>query len=148
MKKSKVFFLVVMIGVFFSCKKLFNKPCSSPQRPSNLPDKAIWGGDCDGGYWIEMLGVEDEVYRFKIYRDWDAKLVMDCNFKFNEIGFKLTSQNWSKVVCCYSTSKEPNISLVVVDRDSPEKKSYELISIYPAFGGEDWYLIKEKYNLQ
>lgn len=53
--------------------------------------------------------------------------------------------NWKDVVCCYSHSTDTLVTLSVVKAN--ESKYYQLQALYPAYGGDDWYIIKEKYKL-
>jgi len=93
-------FLVVIGLVFY--KWFFNQPCKEPEKPKNVPLTAMWKGGCDGGHWIELVSIQDEVLRFKIYRDWNGELILDSYFKHYECeDFKITHANWKKHIAYF-----------------------------------------------
>jgi len=151
MKKWIIIVLALALVFFLFYVWFFNQPCDPPQKPDVVPKAAIWSGGCDGGNWIELVEVKEEKYRFRIYRDWDGELQMDADFKFKKgTDYNLTYSNWTEVVCCYSSSLDSLMTLSVVSDDEKEKDRihYQLQSMYPAYGGSDWEIIKEKYNIK
>lgn len=130
-----IFSLIVLLTIFNMW--FFNQPCVNPEKPIKLSQKAKWFGGCDGGNWIELIKIneQEELIRFKIYRDYDGALEMDANFKINDCDFKtINNNNWSDYIVGYMNE---TITL------KGEKNCY-LKLVYPAFGGEDWEIIKEK----
>jgi hypothetical protein len=123
----------------------------APKRPESVPKEAIWKGSCDGGYWIELVSInKNNKYRFRIYQDWDGELLMDADFKFEkEKKINLTFANWRSLVCCYSYAVDDSLATLTVAHDiGGEKKYYLLQSIFPAYEGVDWEIIKDKYNIE
>ncbi len=73
--------------------------CDPPQKPNKVPNSAVWKGGCDGGNWIELVSVEKEKIRFRIYRDWNGKLILDADFEYKGCTeFRLTKSNWIKCI--------------------------------------------------
>lgn len=142
-----IFLAFAVVGIVFY-KWFFNQPCVPPDKPSTVPASAIWSGGCDGGEWIDLVSVTDKKYRFRIYRDWNGDLMMDADFKFDGKAFDLNERNWTDKVCCYTQSLESEVLLKVVSDNQDTKTHYQLKSVYPAYGGDDWEVIKEKYNLE
>jgi hypothetical protein len=96
MKKWILIFIVLVCGLIF-WKWFFNQPCTPPDKPKNVPDKAIWKGGCDGGNWVELISIDKQKIRFKIYRDWNGELILDADFVYVECDtFHLTKTNWIK----------------------------------------------------
>jgi len=85
--KSVKIILIVLASiialVFISVKVIdfgFKQPCPPPDKPKGIPTEAIWNGGCDGGYWINLVGIKDDKYRIKIYLDYKAEVLMDADF--------------------------------------------------------------------
>lgn len=107
MKKGIIIFiLLVVFGIIFY-KWFFNQPCLPPEKPASVPEAAVWKGDCDGGSWIELVSLEKEKIRFKIYRDWNGELLLDADFKYADCGtFRLTKSNWVKHIAYFGNALE------------------------------------------
>lgn len=148
MKKRLVITLILVVigGMFF--KWFFNQPSEPPKKPSIVPEQAIWSGGCDGGEWIELIEINKDKYRFKVYQDWSGELKIDADFKFKDDKTELNLMNWKDVVCCYSHSMDSLVTLSVVKANESKKQYYQLQVLYPAYGGDDWQIIKEKYKLE
>jgi hypothetical protein len=117
-----------------------------PERPEPVPKTAIWSGGCDGGIWIELVEIKENKYRFRIYLDWNGELLMDADFKLKNCKtYNLNSNNWDTTVCCYAHSLDSTVVLGIVYKADENRKCH-LQSLYPAYGGNDWEIIKEKYN--
>ena len=122
------------------------QPCSSPPKPNNLSDTVMWSGDCDGGNWIELVDIKDNVYRFRIYQDYDGVLLMDADFMLKNCNNKVIDmENWQTRVCCYSNSMDSLVRLGIKNIGNEDCNNGYLESIYPAYGGVDWEIIQEKY---
>jgi hypothetical protein len=149
MKKLIIIILVLALFSFFFCKWFFNQPCDPPEKPDTVPITAVWKGDCDGGVWIDLVSIKNNKFRFRIYHDWDGEILMDSDFVFEEEKYNelLDNNNWDELVCCYTHSIGPEVGLRVVLRQKEKKITLHLISIYPAYGGSDWEVIKQKYDL-
>lgn len=139
---------MLFIGVLLCLKCVHKNPCSSPERPVNIPKDAIWSGDCDGGNWIELVEIKDNIFRFRIYQDYNGMLLMDANFKSNSDKNLINISNWKNLICCYSHSiSDSLVRLGIKENEQREKECY-LESIYPAYAGEDWTIIQEKYHIE
>ncbi len=71
--------IIAAMGFIFY-KWFFNQPCAPPEKPETVPISAVWKGDCDGGVWIDLVGIKERQYRFRIYQDWNGELLMDSDF--------------------------------------------------------------------
>lgn len=121
--------------------------CEEPQRVGQVPASALWIGGCDGGYWVDFVGQKDDRCRFRIYRDWDGDLRMDADFVGEENGLPicLTEENWKEHFVEYDDSKNDTFSYVSIK--AHDGAECELKISYPAYGGDDWEVLKEKYDL-
>lgn len=140
--KKRILGLTVFIAVasLVLIVKFYNAPCLPPDKPSSLSENVKWFGDCDGGNWIELINInkQEEIIRLKIYRDYDGTLEMDANFKIDGCEFNYVNEsNWSEKMVGYL-----NESILLIGI-----KDCFLKPVYPAFGGEEWELIKEKGNV-
>lgn len=137
MKKALIIGLVVLIvivGLWFFLRQASQWPCDPPEKPNNVPKAAIWKGGCDGGSWIELVSVSSSKYRFRIYRDWDGTLELDADFEpVSCAEINLSESNWEQSITGYLNEK---INL----KDTP----CYLKIIYPAYGGSQWEIIREK----
>jgi hypothetical protein len=144
MKKLTFIIMVCLAFGFIFWKWFFNQPCSPQDKPKNVPVEAVWSGGCDGGDWIELVEIKENKYRFRIYQDWNGELKMDADFEFSNDKTSLKHTDWQAKVCCYSLSIDSLVTLSVIEEQNSTKKRYNLQSIYPAYGGSDWEIIKEK----
>lgn len=132
--------LLTVILAFGAC----NTSCPPPEKPLSVPAEAIWCGGCDGGNWIQLVSVQDTTsYRFKVFRDWDGALQIDAIFKSEKMNDLLTLNNWQEKISHYNG--HPSVDSLVCIYLS--KDTNYLTVQYPAFGGEEWVIIKEKYNI-
>lgn len=148
MKKLTFILIACVVLGFIFWKWFFNQPCPPPEKPRTVPVEAVWSGGCDGGDWIELVEIKKNAYRFRIYQDWNGELKMDADFFFNDEKTNLTLTDWQTKICCYSQSVDSTVTLSVIEESNNPKKRYNLQSIYPAYGGSDWEIIKEKYNIK
>ncbi len=126
--------LVVVVGLWYFLKLGSQWPCDPPEKPKSVPQEAVWKGGCDGGNWIELVDTRNSKYRFRIYRDWDGTLELDADFKpVSCENPKLTISNWEQSITGYLNEK---INL--------KDTSCYLQITYPAYGGSQWEIIKEK----
>lgn len=119
--------------------------CEEPQRVGQVPASALWIGGCDGGYWIDFVGQKDDRCRFRIYQDWSGDLRMDADFVGEENGLPicLTEENWKEHFVDYI--QKDTFSYVLIKAHDGAK--CELKISYPAYGGDEWEVLKEKYDL-
>lgn len=138
--------IIIIVAILLSLHWLIHRPCLPPEKPHIVPESAIWNGGCDGGEWIELIEINKDKYRFRIYQDWSGELKIDADFKSKDDKIKLNLMNWKDVVYCYS--EDSLVTLSFVKATESKKQYYQLQAIYPAYGGSSWQIIKGKYNIQ
>lgn len=107
----------------------------APPRPSNIPKGAFWRGAEYEGFWILFSGTDRDkkYYRFKVFSDYDGKLVMDANFAIpNTCKIELSMND--KIV---EKVRYYEFDKIVLD-------SCMLQVVYPAFGGSFWEMGKAR----
>ncbi len=147
MKKTLIIiFILTTLGLLFYWW-FFNQPYIIPKKPNCVPADAVWSGGYDGGEWIELVEIKKDIYHFRIYQDWSGKLKMDADFEFVGAKANLSYENWKDLICCYTYTADTLVMLSVVKTLNDEKVYFHLKSIYPAYDGDDWNIIREKYNI-
>lgn len=125
--KISVTIILLLTGTYFGVKWFFSQPCQPPDKPSQVPAEAVWLGGCDGGSWMELVSIEKDQARFRVYRDWNGDLILDADFEYKDCNeFRLTESNWSK---CIGDFINGNIGVYV---DCNENIKCRLEPIYPA----------------
>ncbi len=123
---------VVALGVFlyFSVDIKTNTGCPPPDKPKGVPESAIWAGGCDGGNWMELVSIEKDKARFRIYRDWNGDLILDADFKHKDCNeFRLSKTNWVEYVSYFGSAIE------LMNKDGINTRC-RLEPIYPAYQEE------------
>lgn len=138
MKRTLLLTILLSLVYFSSC----TVPCAEPERPIGIPKEAIWNGGCDGGYWLHLVGIKENKYRFKIFVDYDSTLLMDADFVASEKCFKIDLPKDKSILKKISVV-EPEKILVKLD----ESRFCFLNPIYPAYGGYTWEIIKRNGTL-
>ena len=107
---------------------LQKKPCGAPPKPAGIPRTAIWNGDCDGGYWLDLVEMKEATYRFRIYLDYTAEVVMDADF--------IPSDN-CKIALPKDRAILDKVSIVYEDKILILHENHDcyLYPVYPAYGG-------------
>lgn len=130
--------LAVICGLFFYVLHLLNKSCngSEPNKPSNVPINTFWKGDCDEGYWFEIVDInaKENNYRFRIYNDYKGELEIDANFRISancKFSFATKEELENKIFYF----EENKIKL------SPDTCDLEMVT--PPFGGKRWEVEKD-----
>ena len=49
-------------------------------RTINVPDDAVWKGNSNEAFWIQKVSSNDSTIRFRIYNDYDDKMILDADF--------------------------------------------------------------------
>ena len=49
-------------------------------RTINVPDDAVWKGNSKEAFWIQKVSSNDSAIRFRIYNDYDDKMILDADF--------------------------------------------------------------------
>ncbi len=113
-----------------------------PNHPAGVPLSAVWFGGPDGGTFFDLVEIKnDSIYRFKIYGDYTGDLMMDADFKLKPI--EITKKNWHREIWPFYIPGDDNSPTLI----RSESTTMMLEAIYPAHGGEDWEIMKEKYDL-
>lgn len=104
--------------------------CSqSPEKPANIPQTAVWSGECETGHWVNLVEIHDGKYRFMLY-GFDGTLVLDADFVLKgESNYRqiIDENNWQDQILNYK-----------VDADFVNIKGGKLELVLPAYGGEYW----------
>lgn len=143
-KKGLIGFTILILMVlgagYLYINWAFRQPCPPPEKPSTVPSGAVWKGGCDGGNWIELISINNGKYRFRIYRDWDGVLEMDADFQLVECNtVELNFSNWILYTSAYLNES------IGIDERLSENINCHLKAVFPAYGGEEWEILKEKY---
>lgn len=131
---------IVLVAGYYYINWVFNQPCPPPEKPSVVPERAVWKGGCDGGHWVELIDIKEGKSRFRIYLDWNGELLLDADFSLSGCdNIVLSSSNWNELVSWFSGE---NLEI----KNLSEQKGWKcrLVPIYPAYGGSQWDVIKEK----
>ena len=129
--KKLLYIVLAIVGVsvflYFSVTIRTNTGCPPPNKPSKVPESAVWKGGCDGGSWIELVSIAKEKVRFRIYQDWNGDLILDAVFEYKDCGtFRLTESSWKK---CAGDFINGNIGIHI---DCNKDTKCRLEPIYPA----------------
>jgi hypothetical protein len=120
--------VIVLLGVLFFKYVSFDAPCLPPEKPTNVPASAVWKGGCDGGSWIELVSIKEDKIRFRIYRDWNGKLILDADFENGDCdSFRLTETNWTEYAGDFING---NIGIHI---SSNAGVKCRLVPVYPAY---------------
>jgi len=107
MKKTLIAIILVLVSGVVFWMWFFNQPCLPPEKPDSVPKEAIWKGGCDGGNWIELVTIDEDNVRFRIYRDWNGDLILDADFNYVDChAFRLTESNWINHVAYFGEGIE------------------------------------------
>jgi len=68
-----------VIGLFLIFTSL-REPVGTPQKPSRIPETAVWYPGEQGGSWIELVETRDSDFRLRIYQDFSGDLRLDSWF--------------------------------------------------------------------
>jgi hypothetical protein len=115
-------------GILFY-KYFFNQPCVGWEKPDNVPLSAIWIGGCDGGHWIELVSMQNDTCRFRIYRDWNGDLELDADFIYENCNVQLTKANWNEYITHFDGTK-------IYTKIQSNSSYCRLVPVFPAYYGE------------
>lgn len=79
---------------------VFTSSCQNkkPKKFNTVPNKAVWKGGIDEGFWIHLTSKQDNLYRFKIYDDFNGKLALDGYFKITGECKKISRMNTKELL--------------------------------------------------
>jgi hypothetical protein len=107
------------------------KEDNNSSKLKNIPSNAIYGGHLDGGFWFEFVKNYDNLkYRFRIYNDYNGKLVLDADF--------LVNKNKKLLV-----NSEKDIDNILFMFKYLKINEIDLKPVYPAYGGAYWETVKK-----
>lgn len=125
-----IIFIEVMGLVTYLIGKAMDESCSqAPEKPANIPQTAVWSGECETGHWVNLVEIHDGKYRFMLY-GFDGTLVLDADFVLKgESNYRqiIDENNWQDQILNYK-----------VDADFVNIKGGKLELVLPAYGGEYW----------
>ena len=137
-KKALLVFLILLVLIAGSVGILLQKkPCGEPAKPEGVPRTAIWNGGCDGGYWLDLVEAKGAKYRFRLYLDYTAEVVMDADFVLND-SCKIPLPQKDHILNKVTIVEEDKILIY------HENQNCYLQPVYPAYGGSSYKIIKEK----
>lgn len=129
MKKHIIITIISLCVLLFFIKCVHSNVAEPPDKPKVVPNTAVWKGDFDEGFWIDLINSDtlNDKFRFKVYNDYNGELVFDGLFK-------LPSN-------CICTSSKKNILNDILFFEFREQ--YKLVindscflqAIIPAYGG-------------
>jgi len=118
---------VISVIIYFSVSVKIGGGCPPPEKPSVVPKSAAWVGGCDGGNWIELVSIEQDKVRFRIYRDWNGDLVLDADFEYQDCKeFRLNKSSWSESLAYFG-------NYIALMEQEGESIKCRLEPIYPAY---------------
>ncbi len=136
--------IIVVVLVLLNFEWIFYRPCPPPEMPKDVPGNAVWKGACDGGIWMELVSLDSEIVRFRIYRDWDGELILDADFKYEDCkNFHLTESDWADKVAYFENEITfYRSSEIFYDPSNPSRRC-RLEPIFPAYGGSLLDILRE-----
>jgi hypothetical protein len=141
-KSSRSTQALVLLGFF--CLACCTLPCKEPERPYGIPSEAIWHGDCDGGYWLYLVEVKEDAFRFRVFLEHDSTVALDADYILKDkcANFSLPRDRsiLEKILVV-----EPSRIIIQPNMDD-KNKHCSLVPVFPAYGGLQWEIIKNKGN--
>lgn len=127
-----VFVLIVigMSAIVFFIFYVLNQPCGNePEKVTTIPERAFWSGDCDEGFWFEIVEINKvtSYVRIRAYNDYKGELAIDADFLIPKEYPELLSE----------TVLKDNIVTYEEGMVLLKKQNYKLRMKSPAYGGYD-----------
>ncbi|MAB91904.1 MULTISPECIES: hypothetical protein [Alteromonas] len=93
MGKFALIILVLLLGIvvgWISNERLSSKGTTSsiPEKPSTVPESAIWAGGSDGGMWVSCNKSNLDKLECQIFADVTGVLVEESTFAIQDKDFK------------------------------------------------------------
>ena len=121
---------IIFIGLTITMIHVFEVGCIQiPEKPANIPQSAVWTGECETGHWVNLVEIHDGKYHFMLYDVSNGALMLDADFIFEgKSNCIINEDNWQNQILSYK-----------VDADWINIKGggkFEIV--LPAYGGEYW----------
>ena len=76
--KKTILWLSIMVTILIVLIIAF--ACIFDIRTINVPDDAVWKGNSKEAFWIQKVSSNNSAIRFRIYNDYDDKMILDADF--------------------------------------------------------------------
>ena len=121
--------LIIFIGLTITMIHVFEVGCIQiPEKPANIPQSAVWTGECETGHWVNLVEIHDGKYHFMLYDVSNGALMLDADFVFEgKSNCIINEDNWQNQILSYK-----------VEADWINIKGGKLKLVLPAYGGEYW----------
>ena len=122
--------LFIFICITWLIIHALDEGCSQiPEKPANIPQSAVWTGECETGHWVNLAEIHDGKYHFMLYDVSNGALMLDADFVFEgKSNCIINEDNWQNQIVSFK-----------VDADWINIKGggkFEIV--LPAYGGEYW----------
>lgn len=131
----------ITIIIIVAIKRINKADCPPPPIPPTIPSDAKWCGGCDGSEWIYLVP-NDSAYHFIVFLHPSGDTILNGIFEPEDRTFVVNKKKWRDQIGFYA-SNDSLLYILASDSVGPCR----LICKYPAYGGRDWDIIKEKYKL-
>lgn len=120
---------IIFIGLTITMIHVFEVGCIQiPEKPANIPQSAVWTGECETGHWVNLVEIHDGKYHFMLYDVSNGALMLDADFVFEgKSNCIINEDNWQNQILSYK-----------VEADWINIKGGKLKLVLPAYGGEYW----------
>jgi len=120
---------IIFTGLTITMIHVFEVGCIQiPEKPANIPQSAVWTGECETGHWVNLVEIHDGKYHFMLYDVSNGALMLDADFVFEgKSNCIINEDNWQNQILSYK-----------VEADWINIKGGKLKLVLPAYGGEYW----------
>lgn len=120
---------IIFIGLTITMIHVFEVGCIQiPEKPANIPQSAVWTGECETGHWVNLAEIHDGKYHFMLYDVSNGALMLDADFVFEgKSNCIINEDNWQNQILSYK-----------VEANWINIKGGKLKLVLPAYGGEYW----------
>lgn len=127
--KILIICFIIFIGLTITMIHVFEVGCIQiPEKPANIPQSAVWTGECETGHWVNLVEIHDGKYHFMLYDVSNGALMLDADFVFEgKSNCIINEDNWQNQILSYK-----------VEADWINIKGGKLKLVLPAYGGEYW----------
>jgi hypothetical protein len=121
---------IIFTGLTITMIHVFEVGCIQiPEKPANIPQSAVWTGECETGHWVNLVEIHDGKYHFMLYDVSNGALMLDADFVFEgKSNCIINEDNWQNQILSYKVEADwINI-----------KGGGKFEIVLPAYGGEYW----------